>query len=169
MVPILSGRFSHAASRQFFTYVPDLMNLATYCQILFCPKDNFKCNLPTRQLMTADSFDMDWDSISGAISFKAYWSGAIGTEGWKDTHSLQERTKGGSKGSLEVGVLMNEVTGKGEEEELKLSGVLAQVGKDDHACKLYPPRARSQGLTYLPSSTGYVLFPSSASLSSTCK
>lgn len=85
--------------------------------------------------MTADSFDMDWDSISGAINFKAYWSGARGKEGWKDTHSLQDRTKSGSKGSLEVGVLMNEITAKGDEEELKFSGVLVQIGKDDHAGK----------------------------------
>ncbi|KAE9968352.1 hypothetical protein EG328_007624 [Venturia inaequalis] len=146
IVPILSGRFSHAASRQFFTYVPDLMNLATYCQILFCPNDDFKCNLPTRQLMTADSFDMDWDSISGAINFKAYWSSARGKEGWKDTHSLQEREKEGSKGSLEVGILMNENTAKGEEEELKFSGVLAQIGKDDRAAPVmfsFPARHHS--------------------------
>jgi hypothetical protein len=112
------------------------MNLATYCQILFCPEDNFKCQLPTRDLLTADSFDADWDSISGALTFKAYWSGARGKEGWKDTYSLQEGAKEGGKGSLEVGILMNEVTAKGEEEELKYSGFLTQVGKEDHACKL---------------------------------
>lgn len=111
------------------------MNLATYCQILFCPNDNFQCNLPTRQLLAADSLDVDWDSISGALNFKAYWSGAGGKEGWKDTHSLRETTKEGGKGSLEVGVLMNEVTAKGEEEELKYSGVLTQIGKDDHPCE----------------------------------
>jgi len=112
------------------------MNLATYCQILFCPEDNFKCQLPTRDLLTADSFDADWDSISGALTFKAYWSGARGTEVWKDTYSLQQGAKEGGKGSLEVGILMNEVTAKGEEEELKYSGFLTQVGKEDHACKL---------------------------------
>lgn len=149
------------------------MNLATYCQILFCPNDDFKCNLPTRQLMTADSFDMDWDSISGAINFKAYWSSARGKEGWKDTHSLQEREKEGSKGSLEVGILMNENTAKGEEEELKFSGVLAQIGKDDRAGEFFLQFLTliqcSKRLICLIYSTGYVLFPSPTSLPSTRK
>jgi hypothetical protein len=153
------------------------MNLVTYCQILFCPETNFKCKLRTQDLLTADYVDADWDSISGALTFKAYWSSARGNEGlWKETHSLQVGAKEGGKGSLEVGVLMNEVTAKGEEEELKYSGFLTQVGKDDHACKLPLPLCalfRHQicqtGLMHPSTSTGALLLPLSTSSSSTSK
>jgi hypothetical protein len=148
------------------------MNLVTYSQILFCPETNFKCKLRTQDLLTADYVDADWDSISGALTFKAYWSSARGDEGWKETHFLQKGIKEGGKGSLEIGVLMNEVTAKGEDEELKYSGFLTQVGRDDHACKPFCPcffkhQIGMTELTYLSNSTGAFLLSRSTSSSFT--
>ena len=71
--------------------------------------------------------DMDYDSISHSVVFKAFWARPPIADGmWHDTH------RKASNDTIEVGVLMNEKPD--EPEELRYSGWLTVIGKDKKPC-----------------------------------
>jgi hypothetical protein len=130
--PILSGRFSHSASGQFYSYVPNIEDLVHYMVHKICSLSSDDCKIQSQELLQADYFDFDYDSISHALVLKAFWSKShLPTRQWTETYHLPS-----SDGALEVGVLMNE--NPDEAEELKYSGFLTQVGKDLQSC-MFPP------------------------------
>lgn len=132
--PILSGRFSHAASSQLYSYVPSIENLVTYLDQNICTTSDTACTARAQQLLSADYIDTDYDSISHALVLKAFWSKPhqMNSE-WNELHLPSEN------GAMEVGVLINEKPD--EDEELRYSGFLTQVGKDRHPCTFFltPP------------------------------
>ncbi|KAF2430467.1 PIG-X-domain-containing protein [Tothia fuscella] len=122
--PNISGRFSHSASRQYFQPLESTDNLVAYIGQTTCSEHNYECKLRVHDLLTADYIDGDYDSISHAVNLRAYWSQSHLTDKlWWETHHIP------ANGSLEVGVLINETPD--EEEELRYSGFLTQVGDDD--------------------------------------
>jgi hypothetical protein len=122
----LSGRFSHSTARQFHTALPSLDHLVEHLiDQNYCSSRSTLCENTIRNLIKANYIDVDYDSISHVLNIKAFWSRSYQQNNfWTETHFLP--AKGAS---LEVGVLVNEIPT--EAEELKYSGILVQVGKDD--------------------------------------
>lgn len=126
--PILSGRFSHSASRQLYASVPSLENFVNYLARVICGPTADRCKSDARELLDADYLDIDWDSISHTLVLKAFSSKSFLESGvWQEKHILPIGDH-----ALEVGVLSNEMPE--EVEELKYSGFLTQVGKDAKFC-----------------------------------
>ncbi|KAK2770196.1 protease B nonderepressible form [Emmonsiellopsis sp. PD_33] len=120
--PILSTRFASTSSLQFHQLLPSLAELVTYIQQKLCPQSDSACQSHAATLLSADSLDIDYDSISHALTIAGYWSrpSADAEEGWKETIEKDER--------VEVGVLaMEKAT---EAEELSVGGFLVVVGED---------------------------------------
>jgi hypothetical protein len=132
--PILSGRFSHSASRQFYSYVPTIEDIVHYIVHKICPQSSDDCKIKAQELLLADYVDADYDSISHALVLKAFWSKShLPNQQWIETHHLPSKSDGSA---LEVGVLTNEKPD--DVEELKYSGFLTQVGKDRAPCTFFP-------------------------------
>jgi hypothetical protein len=102
------------------------MDLSLFIQHEICGPDQFPCRLAAHDLKKADSFDVDFDAVSQTMTLKALWTNPNGDDGkW-----YEELLKGPGDGdTLEVGVLMGEEAT--EEEELRFSGFLTQIGRDD--------------------------------------
>jgi hypothetical protein len=76
-------------------------------------------------ISSADSIDVNYDSISHSLTMSGYWSKAPGgADGW--TEVIQKYQ--GAKGQVEVGLLGAEPAN--EPEEIKMGGLLAVVGED---------------------------------------
>ncbi|KAK8225587.1 PIG-X [Phyllosticta capitalensis] len=122
--PILAERFSMSASSQYHSLLPSLENLVTYIQQKMCTSSSdSSCETKAASLLSADYVDMDFDTISHALVINAFWSKGPEVGGY-----WNEEIKKGQAGSLEVGILNNEVSV--ESEELSLSGFLTVVGED---------------------------------------
>jgi hypothetical protein len=77
-------------------------------------------------ILSADTVDINYDSISHALTMSGFWSKAPkGEEGWSETIWKH----GGGTDKVEVGLLGAEEAA--EPEEIKMGGLLAVVGKDD--------------------------------------
>ncbi|KAK3060603.1 hypothetical protein LTS18_008178 [Coniosporium uncinatum] len=106
--------------------VPSLTNLIIYLGQKFCREGDVACHRQALSLSKASNIDIDYDTISHALIFKALWSDDPSGGAWnEDLQKVREDD------SLEVGVLNNETPE--EKEELKLGGFLTVVGDDDHA------------------------------------
>ncbi|KAL2801623.1 PIG-X [Aspergillus granulosus] len=123
--PILSTRFASTAAYQFYELLPSLENLVTYIQQKHCERDNEECYRRAELILSADSIDINYDSISHSLTMSGYWSKAPGgADGW--TEVIQKHEAG--KGQVEVGLLGAEAAN--EPEEIKMGGLLAVVGED---------------------------------------
>jgi hypothetical protein len=90
-----------------------------------CGEDQYPCRLRAHDLQWADYLDIDYDAVSHAFVLRAFWSQSRADDAkWYETHLKGIK----SSDTLEVGVLMNEISE--EEEELRYSGFLTQVGRD---------------------------------------
>lgn len=76
-----------------------------------------------------DSVDIDYDSISHALTVSGYWSEAPGSQGWTETIGTREA----GTDQVEVGLLGAEQAS--DPEEIKMGGLLAAVGKDNELSK----------------------------------
>ncbi len=122
--PVLSGRFASASSLQYHQLLPSLAHAVAYIQEKICPSGDSSCHQYASSLLSVDYLDVDYDSISHALTLNAFWSRTPGSAGWT------ERISKGQAGSdsVEVGLLTQEASP--EVEELKLSGFLTVVGED---------------------------------------
>jgi|SRR5579871_2113002 len=124
--PILSDRFSTVASRQYYQ-IASIDGVIIYIQNKICNSLDVQCQLRAHDLANADYIDMDYDSISHSVTFKAFWARPPNfDEVWHDTHRKV------ANDTIEVGVLMNEQPD--ELEELRYSGWLTVIGKDKKPC-----------------------------------
>ncbi|PGH13953.1 hypothetical protein AJ79_03368 [Helicocarpus griseus UAMH5409] len=126
--PILSTRFASTSSLQFHQLLPSLAELVTYIQQKICPllgdADTDKaCIAHATSILTADSVDIDYDSISHALTVSGYWS-QHPQDRWSETIRKREE----NAGKVEVGVLAMERARLAE--ELSVGGFLAVVGED---------------------------------------
>ncbi|KAL4737516.1 protein pbn1 [Aspergillus similis] len=122
--PILSKRFASTAAYQFYELLPSLENLVTYIQQKFCGTDD-KCHQRAVSILSADSIDINYDSISHTLTMSGYWSQAPRGQGWTETIEKHE----GGTDKVEVGLLGAEQAS--EPEEIKVGGLLAVVGQDE--------------------------------------
>ncbi|KAL4883326.1 protein pbn1 [Aspergillus karnatakaensis] len=124
--PILSTRFASTAAYQFHSLLPSLENLVTYIQQKFCMsrQENEECYRRAELLLSADSVDINYDSISHALTFSGFWSKAPTADGWSETIRKDE----GGTDKVEVGLLGAEQAS--DPEEIKMGGLLAVVGED---------------------------------------
>lgn len=132
--PILSGRFAHAASFQYFANLARLDQLATYLSQEVCTRHLAQGHLHacaefSRKLSQAVSFEADFDAISRALVLTATWriDNAVDTAG--DIQRSWQVNQLDSDERVEVGVLSSETPD--EPEELKLGGFLAVLGDDE--------------------------------------
>jgi hypothetical protein len=96
----------------------------TYIQQKFCGTDD-KCHQRAASILSADSVDINYDSISHALTMSGFWSQAPGGQGWTETIGKHE----GGTDKVEVGLLGAEHAN--EPEEIKVGGLLAVVGQDE--------------------------------------
>lgn len=125
--PILSDRFSTTAARQYYQ-IASIDGLIVYIQNKICHSRNVQCELLAHDLANSAYMDMDYDSISHSVTFRAFWVRPPNVDGvWHDIH------RKAANNTIEVGVLMNEQPD--EPEELRYSGWLTVIGKDKKPCK----------------------------------
>ncbi|OJJ48896.1 hypothetical protein ASPZODRAFT_139850 [Penicilliopsis zonata CBS 506.65] len=115
--PILSSqRFS-----QFYSLLPSLDHFVDYIQRKICGESSGdECRTRSHSLLSADSVDVDYDSILHTLTITGHWSPPEG--GWTET-------LGGEGRNVEIGLLG--VESSNEPEEVKVGGFLAVLGQDD--------------------------------------
>ncbi|KAJ5836796.1 hypothetical protein N7447_002822 [Penicillium robsamsonii] len=125
--PLISTRFASSASLQYYTQLPSLQSLVKYIQNNVCDQnraDGSECHNRANALLSADSVDIDYDSISHALTLSGLWTSPP-TGGWTDQFqkpaSAADQTEFGLLGA-EAGL---------EPEEVKMGGLLAVVGQDE--------------------------------------
>ncbi|OJJ64923.1 hypothetical protein ASPSYDRAFT_138311 [Aspergillus sydowii CBS 593.65] len=123
--PVLSTRFASTTTYQFHELLPSLENLVTYIQQKFCSTGDKECYHRAELILAADSVDMNYDSISHALTVSGYWSQAPGAQGWTETIGKREA----GTDQVEVGLLGAEQAN--DPEEIKMGGLLAAVGNDN--------------------------------------
>lgn len=99
--------------------------MVTYIQQKACPASDAECQNRAASILSADYVDIDYDSISHALTISGYWSKSPQGDGW--TEEIKKRELGADK--VEVGLLSSEPAT--EPEELKVGGFLAVVGEND--------------------------------------
>jgi hypothetical protein len=108
--------------------VPSISTLVRFITRTICDSSHDRCKSEASELLHADYLDLDYDSISHTLVLKAFWAKSFLPSGvWREKHILPP-----GEHALEVGVLTNEKAD--EEEELKYSGFLTQVGKAGKPC-----------------------------------
>ncbi|KAJ5775322.1 uncharacterized protein N7511_000333 [Penicillium nucicola] len=123
--PLLSTRFASSASLQYHTRLESLQSLSKWIRDSICvqSKDATECHARADSLLLADSVDVDYDSISHALTVSGLWTNPP-PGGWVE----QLDKPSSSTGQLEIGILGAE-PGL-EPEEIKMGGLLAVVGED---------------------------------------
>ncbi|PLB43188.1 PIG-X-domain-containing protein [Aspergillus steynii IBT 23096] len=155
--PILSTRFASTAAYQYHALLPSLDTLVSYIQNKVCAASGSEeCLRHAASLASADSLDINYDSISHALTLTGYWARSP-SGGW--TEKIQKQAAGA--GQVEVGFLGTEKAL--EPEEIKMGGLLGVVGSDDQLKPTlfsFPSRHHS-----LPSEATYsVSFPAPTGL-----
>jgi hypothetical protein len=118
--------------------VNNIQHLIQYIQQAACGESNYDCALRVSDLKSADTVDMNYDSISNAFTISALWSKSpLGDEKWWETHLLPSQGH-----STEIGALTNETPE--EPEELRYSGFLTKIGEDAQPCRSKPITSQSK-------------------------
>ncbi|KAJ5165330.1 uncharacterized protein N7500_007160 [Penicillium coprophilum] len=84
--PLLSTRFASSASLQYYTHLPSIQSLVEFIQSTFCAQsraDGAECHTWANALLSADSVDIDYDSISHASTVSGLWTSPP-TGGWTE-------------------------------------------------------------------------------------
>ncbi|OOQ89845.1 Protein pbn1 [Penicillium brasilianum] len=124
--PLLSTRFAASASLQYYTQLSSLQSLVAFIRRTTCHQRQIggtECHDRADSLLTADTVDVDYDSISHALTISGVWTSPP-SSGW-----TEDIAKPSSKADqVEFGLLGAE---HGiEPEEIKMGGLLAVVGED---------------------------------------
>ncbi|CAI7604403.1 unnamed protein product [Penicillium glandicola] len=124
--PLLSTRFASSASLQYHTHLPSIQSLVKYIQNTVCDQsrtDGSECRTRADALLSADSVDIDYDSISQTLTVSGLWTSPP-TGGWTDKF----QKPASPTDQIEFGLLGTEAGL--EPEEIKMGGLLAVVGQD---------------------------------------
>ncbi|KAI9924474.1 hypothetical protein ASPWEDRAFT_48012 [Aspergillus wentii DTO 134E9] len=154
--PILSTRFASTASFQFHSLLPSPDTLVKFIQQTICGRSDEGCQNQGASILSADSIDINYDSISHALTVSGLWS-KVPEKGW--TEKIGKDDAGADK--VEVGLLGAERSH--DLEEIKMGGLLGVVGSDE---KLSPTLFSFPSRHHpLPDDAVYtVSFPSPAGL-----
>lgn len=140
--PILSERFSHSSTYQYFHPLSRLLHFQTFLARTICGQFKGPCVNEAASLSYASGVDIDFDAISHAVTVTASWRAGIQNEASRTTPR-----KWSEVDSLEVGILHVEEADADEPEELKLGGYLTVVGEDEKPSKSSPYNEEA----YIPS------------------
>ena len=121
---VLSERFASTPTYQFYTSLPSLDHFATFIEANICSELGKGCRAQASSIRSADSLDIDYDSISHTLTLTGYWSSPP-AGGW--TEKIPKHPDG--KGRVEVGLLS--IDKADDLEELKVGGLLGVVGEDE--------------------------------------
>ena len=112
--------------------LPSLSDLVVYVQQKICSHSDIACIHSASLLNIVDSLDLDYDAISHALTFTAYWSrpppvffDPTTSETFYDSWTFTVDAHGEK---VEVGILSTEAAP--DPSELQLSGFLTVVGED---------------------------------------
>lgn len=119
---ILSGRFSSTSTYQYYSPLPKLLHFQLFLARTICKETTEPCVNEVASLLYASYIDIDYDALSHAVTFTAFWRAGIQPG---SAITAPKIWKAGD--SLEVGILHNEESD--EPEELKLGGYLTEVGE----------------------------------------
>lgn len=132
--PLVSERFAQTASYQYYSLLPSIQKLVAYVQRNVCSPSDLSCLHAASLINIADSVDLDYDSISHALTLTAFWSkqpevfyDPIGEFTTLDAWNIDIQSKAADK--VEVGILSADPAQ--DPSELSLSGFLTVVGEDD--------------------------------------
>jgi hypothetical protein len=112
-------RFSLSAATQYYQPLERLDDFVEYAKHKLCYNSGPDCQEQVSSLLSASSVDIDFDTISHALTVTAFWPPQARAFNISNT---------GPKDRLEVGVLS--VESPKEPEELTLGGFLTVVGED---------------------------------------
>ena len=132
---MVSSRFAAAASMQYYSILPRLTQFVKHLQHKACDPSDYACIQPTALLDAVDSLDIDYDSISHAVTINAFWSKppSIMYDLDEDTAVQNAWTLSiaAQKGSTaEVGVLHS--SAPADRHDVQLEGFLINLGEDIH-------------------------------------
>lgn len=147
---MLSERFSHSSSFQYFHPLPRLLHFQTFLARSICGEFKGACVNEAAALSYASYVDVDFDAISHAVTVAAFWRQGIEAEA---ARTLPRRWREGD--SVEVGVLQAEEAE--EAEELKMGGYLTVIGEEDGP-SMPSPHAREHNYLSLTLQPGPTLF-----------
>ncbi|KAE8150379.1 PIG-X [Aspergillus avenaceus] len=120
--PILSTRFASTPTFQYYSSLSSVEGLVSYLENKICGSDS-ECRAQAERLRSADSVDLNYDSISHSLTVSGFWSRSA--EGWSET--ISKHAAGADQ--IEIGLLGTERAV--EPEEIKMGGLLGVVGRDD--------------------------------------
>lgn len=133
--PVLSARFARTTTLQYYSELPTVQSLVSYLQRQICSHSDLSCLHSASLLNIADSIDIDYDSISHALTLSVFWSkqpdityDPIQDSTAVDIWKVDIRSRGTER--VELGVLSSEPAQ--DPSELSLSGFLTVLGQDDH-------------------------------------
>lgn len=122
--PLHSTQSTTSASLQYYTRLPSLQSLVGFIRRTICHQrqTGAKCHENADSLLTADSFDVDYDKTTHTLTLSGFWSSPP-TGGW--TEDIEKPAVGDK---LEFGLLGTEPGV--DSDELKAGGLLGVVGED---------------------------------------
>ncbi|KAK5090007.1 protease B nonderepressible form [Lithohypha guttulata] len=131
---ILSERFASAAALQYYSLLPSLEKLVTWIQEHVCPPSGVGCRHNAALLNSASYVDIDYDSISHALTFAAFWSEPPTTtmgmvEGWQTYNNWNILVDPSPSDRNEVGIL--KASPGSEAAQIEMEGILTVVGEDN--------------------------------------
>ncbi|KAJ5619061.1 hypothetical protein N7510_003045 [Penicillium lagena] len=120
--PLLSTRFAASASLQFHSRLPSLEQLVDFIGRTACePRKESTCLANAQYLLSADSLDIDYDSISHTLTLTSLWTSPP-SGGW--TEVVRKPTSNADQ--VEFGILSGDKAV--DLEDLKMGGLLAVIG-----------------------------------------
>lgn len=130
---ILSERFASSASLQYYSLLPSLKQFVAWLQRNVCSPSDVICKHNAALLNIASYVDVDYNSISHALTLTAYWSkppavlmDPVGE--WTTYEHWNMALDASPRGRNEVGLLQSVVAS--EPSELQMEGILTVVGED---------------------------------------
>ncbi|KAH9811718.1 PIG-X / PBN1 [Teratosphaeria destructans] len=122
---ILSERFSSASTYQYYSLYPKILPFQSFLAKKVCQDSKGDCVNEVASLAFASYIDIDYDAISHAVTFTAFWRSSV------QSPAARTPARKWKKGdSVEVGVLHEEDPAADEPEELKFGGYLTVIGED---------------------------------------
>lgn len=140
-----------SSARQYYQ-ISSIDGVIIYIQQKICDPEDAKCQFRALDLATAEYVDIDYDSISHALTIKVFWTRSnLGDGTWHERHYKA------ANDTIEVGVLMDE--NPDEPEELRYSGWLTVVGQDKKPCEFLISLSSSFTISLITSSSNPLFIP----------
>ena len=120
----MSERFASSASYHYYYPLQSLSNLHDYLLRKACRGTYAReCSQKVQITKTADSLDIDFDSVSQAIDIRAFSSNAAENTSW------EEQIEGIGDSRIEIGILSSQLSQETGKQSMR--GILVVLGEDN--------------------------------------